>query len=70
MVCIACCNAFSHLCCKKLEMPWKANPMNPLIKANIICLFWHFGCTFVSLSSNLGKMSPISFSKILYMVFS
>ena len=35
-MCIACCNAFSHLCCKKLEIPSKANPINPLIKADII----------------------------------
>ena len=47
--------------CRKLKMPLKANPINPLIKANIICLFWHFGCTFVSLFSNLGKINPISF---------
>ena len=44
-------------------MPLKANPINPLIKADIICLFWHFGCSFISLLSNLGKISPISFPK-------
>ena len=49
-------------------MPSKANPINPLINADIICLFGHVECTFVSVFPNFGKINPISFSKILYTI--
>ena len=42
-------------------MPSKANPINPLINADTICLFWHFECTFVSLFSNFGKTSSLKY---------
>ena len=52
-------NAFSCLCCRELEMPLKANPINALINADIICLFGHLEYTFVSLFPNFGKISSI-----------
>ena len=37
--------------------------MNPLINADIICLFGHFDCISFSVFPNFGNIIPISFLK-------
>ena len=43
--------------------------MNPLTKADIICLFGHFDCTLFSVFPNSGNIIPMSFLKYCILSF-
>ena len=44
-------------------MPSNANPINPPINADMICLFGHFDCMSLSVLPNFGNIIPILFPK-------